>query len=41
MGGVGLFALPLFVITLKDLKESGVLDLSVFIAAQDEEKKLS
>ena len=41
MGGVGLFALPLFVITLKDLKESGVLDLSVFIAAPDEEKKLS
>ena len=40
MGGVGLFALPLFVITLKDLKESGVLDLGVFAAPQGE-KELS
>lgn len=30
MGGAGMFGLPLLVITMKDLKESGVLDLRFF-----------
>lgn len=38
MGGVGLFALPLLVITLKDLKESGVLGLDILAV---DGKKLS